>query len=708
MSITDITSNIKKNIINGIRYNKESKTIYLLNDIIWDPNNYLTLSKNMIFDGRNFTISVLNSNNVITSTNYWSIISIDSSPSSFSNAPIIKNLNVKSVVAYQTTSTYSLAGIVSNAPYYINPSSYIPINYLRIYNCKHYGDVYNINNSLNIAGCAGIVGEIRNMDNGDIIIEDCYQYGNIYGYFCGGIVNSFCGAFSEHSKIIIDNCHSVSDDTNNNNNVAWGGIVGSFACISSDTKMYIKHCTFKGMIDNYSGGIVGLCACSYNGGSIYLNDCHSNATIGRGSGGICGLLACSGNITLDMYEAVDLDDYKIYYGNEKSTGGYIQLNNCYSIGEIGDSNIDDTNDSSGGLFGPMCCGGGNVYTTNNVYYSGGKGGKVKAYDCYSVGSIGFNIVSDEDNLLVGCSGLFASNACYGGNVAITNSPVNINGGTGGFIYLKRCYSHGSIYNASGGLFADRACYGGDTIQATSLGNGGTGGRIKIKYCHSIGEVSFHSGGLFGAISAYGGNNINNVNKSGTAGEITIKYCYSIGKISTNSGGFIGFISCSPTLFSSNTNYGSGGKIDIKNSYVLGNLSVNCGGFFASNTLYCDGFITTDSKIKVENCYFKGYIATTCGGIFGSGGLVIGSATIKNCYITDYYSKINAGPLYVPTTIPSKLKIKNVYTLDLTTVDQDCLDITKLYDNRKLPEEHWVKIDNNYPQLKNNLQNYFEN
>ena len=141
---------------------------------------------------------------------------------------------------------------------------------------------------------------------------------------------------------------------------------------------------------------------------------------------------------------------------------------------------------------------------------------------------------------------------------------------------------------------------------------------------------------------------------------------------------------------------------------MGNLSVNCGGFFASNTLYCDGFITTDSKIKVENCYFKGYIATTCGGIFGSGGLIIGSATIKNCYITDYYSKTSAGPLYVPATITSKLKIKNVYTLDLTTVDQDCLDITKLYDNRKLPEEHWVKIDNNYPQLKNNLQNYFEN
>ena len=699
MTITDITKSIKANHISGIKY--KGKTISLTSDIIWNPDNYLTLSKDMVFDGKNFTIFVLDSNNNLTSTNYWSIISIDNTPTSFSNAPIIKNLKVKSIVSYQSQSaTYSLAGIVSNGPYYYDTNAYVPINYLYIVNCKHYGDVFTNLNSVNTAGCAGIVGELRNINDGKIVIKDCYQIGNIYGYFCGGIVNSFCGAFSQNSQIVIDNCHTISDDTTNSNTAAWGGIVGSFACINSDTKMYIKHCTFKGMIDNYSGGIVGLCACSYNGGSIYLSDCNSNATIGLGSGGICGPMACSGNITLDMYSGVDLNDFGIYYGDNNSYGGYIQLNRCHSKGIVG-STMGNTNDSSGGLFGPMCCCGGDIYIFEGKYYnSGGNGGKVKVYDCYSIGSVGYGIHSGS----FGCGGLFGSNACYGGNVGIADSPATINGGTGGFIYVKNCYSHGSVDNYSGGLFSNHACFGGNVTQATAGGNGGTGGRIKVIFSHSIGDVNAFSGGLFGPYACYGGDNsVNENTTSGNSGKIEIKYCYSIGKITNNSGGLIGYTSFMPTQANAD-NYGKGCEVTIKSCYVIGNVESGSGGLCASRTLYNVNLEnTTNALVKIKNCYFKGNINSGCGGIFGTGSLVIGIVEVKNCYISDYYSKTSAGPIYVPSTITSALTTENIYTIDLETTDQNCLNIMELYDDRVLPEKYWVKIHNDYPQLKNNLQ-----
>ena len=188
------------------------------------------------------------------------------------------------------------------------------------------------------------------INNGTLIINNCYSTGNISGNVSGGICGAYYGyKISEKAELIIQNCYSIGNMIAENG----GGICGG-GCGYEDTggKIEINNCYSTGIISGiFNGGICGTeIGNNAKGGLISFTNCYSTGAIsGQDCGGIvsdaCGYL--SSNII-------------------------ININNCYSVGNI--------SESSGGIVGSKC----GLESTNLL---------VNVNNCYTIGT--FDIIIDN-------------------------------------------------------------------------------------------------------------------------------------------------------------------------------------------------------------------------------------------------------------------------------------------------------------------------
>jgi hypothetical protein len=376
-------------------YNTTTKTCTLLRDIsmsdmyfsttqkFTNSGNYIDLTSNEIFNGNGHKITIEWINSGLFS----------SSSTSFSKAPLIKNLTVDT-----TPYVINGGGIVRNEQ-----------RYFRVDNCVSHGIISICSGGI----CGEGVGANNVVNNkGKCIISNCYSTGEIHS-FAGGICGPSVGIYG--GECIIQNCYSTGNIIGDDAGGICGAYAGSlsFPDSSAYSKCYIYHCysigdisaNFIDKIPNFDrtytsgGGICGSGA-GRNNGFCSINFCYSKGNIGYKGGGICG-------------------------GNIANINGKCIINNCYSIGNIG------TN--AGGICGPTSG------TTENII--------CLINNCYSIGSISQyagGIIGYNYNLN---SKYYIFNTYCNGRVVGDESSFPSPGNNYGAIYINN-KDHPSNYNVS--------------------------------------------------------------------------------------------------------------------------------------------------------------------------------------------------------------------------------------------------------------------
>jgi hypothetical protein len=228
---------------------------------------------------------------------------------------------------------------------------------------------YNAGN-IESGSSGGICGSIIGLFGGFVTIKNCYNTGNISGNGTAGI----CGAEAGNGGgiILIENCYNLG-------NIiltalaACSGICGNAAGINNG-KVTINKCFNKGNLSGNttgSGGIAGwLFGCNTNQLCSITNCYNTGSVLNDNCGGICGgLIGYSDNVT--------------YTGN-------VLIENCYSTGNVGLN--------AGGIVGGWD---GNIYATKP---------NVQIKNCYNNGTV-----------LNQLNGIIAQNIILLINLTLTNT-----------------------------------------------------------------------------------------------------------------------------------------------------------------------------------------------------------------------------------------------------------------------------------------------
>jgi len=239
---------------------KIGNTYYLSKNITWpaDSNIFITLRNNEVFDGQGYTISVAGTGK------HFGLFRVLGT--SFTTAPIIKNLTVKSSV------------IENGGGFIRGRENNIDAKFFIVENCKFIG-------TLSLKS-GGIVGSNAGF-NGEFKISGCYSefvVNNTYFDGAGGIGGEYCA----HNGIgLIEKCICKGD-------VYGGGVVAVYNACSGYlriTNCYvlgnIKRWTALGWVANKSGGIAGRYA-GGNDGELIIDNCYVIGDIDADCGGICG------------------------------------------------------------------------------------------------------------------------------------------------------------------------------------------------------------------------------------------------------------------------------------------------------------------------------------------------------------------------------------------------------------------------------------
>lgn len=198
----------------------------------------------------------------------------------------------------------------------------------------------------------------------------------------------------------------------------------------------VINCTSNGLISPNGGGIMGEYA-GYNG-ELYIIGCSSTGNIGQDGGGICG--SNSGNNSI--FECVSCWSE----GNISDRGGGIlganainntyiaYVQNCYSLGTIGDDDSDSESlGGAGGILGANACISAdseseseyivisNCYSAGSINKNSGGiigmnyQGPITIYNCYSTGPI---------NSIFGGGGICGNYGDFEGTLRVTNCYVS--------------------------------------------------------------------------------------------------------------------------------------------------------------------------------------------------------------------------------------------------------------------------------------------
>ena len=352
--ITPITLNIDGDsyikFVNETEYN-ENTDYYIIN----------VISGSVIIDGNNSLIHQINANN------YPGMFQNGTNTNNGSSNVTIQNFNINCNISSQM-GVY--CGWICQE-YFGNNASNININ-----NC-------NTNGEINEYG-GGIAGQFFGNNGTNIIMENCWTSGLIT-YWSGGIVGI------SSNNCTIRNCYSTGNIVEYS-----GGIVGND---SFNLNIYDCYAT-SGLININCGGILGI-----NCNNININNCWTVGNIGLDSGGIIANNCSYINIT---------NCYNV--GNILGNGGgiignncnYININNCYNIGP-------NIHAGCGGIIGNY----------NGTY------GNVIVNNCYTIGNIG----NEAGGIAGNCRDNVIINNCYtigiiqsGGNGLVSNlsNPITLN------------------------------------------------------------------------------------------------------------------------------------------------------------------------------------------------------------------------------------------------------------------------------------------
>jgi hypothetical protein len=217
---------------------------------------------------------------------------------------------------------------------------------------------------------AGICGLFAGYFGGFVTIKNCYNTGNISGNSTAGICARLAG--QDGGIILIENCYNLGNIISTTTNSS-AGICGSFAGINNG-KVTINKCFNKGNLSGNttgSGGIAGY-AFGYNTNQLCsIENCYNTGSVfNNRSGGICG--------------------GQIGYSNNIAYTGNILIENCYNTGNVGLN--------AGGIVGGSD---GSIYTTKP---------NVQIKNCYNNGTV-----------LNQLNGIVAENIVSSINLTLTNT-----------------------------------------------------------------------------------------------------------------------------------------------------------------------------------------------------------------------------------------------------------------------------------------------
>jgi hypothetical protein len=312
---------------------------YLKSNLNWGPSigrnvsDFIILTANQILDGNGNEIIIDNQNTNLTieTTIYRGIISTnDSSVTSFTNSPIIRNLKVSWIGMSTTESGGTLGfygGIIRREQ-----------QFFRVNNCLASSKTTGGGRSGIGGQCGGICGFACGLNNGRFLIEHSIYDGNI-GFSSsnqgsGGIIGSQCQGGFTNSATIVRFCSVIGNILAS----FGGGITGSAIGRNSST-ILIDRCLTSGSI-SLSGGGIGGSEFGRGAVSCIIQNCYSFPTnTFSGTSGMGGIVGPNSSRKVTAEE----------------DRGNCQIVNCYSTAVIGGStsSITGNHNLSSGDYGTI-------------------------------------------------------------------------------------------------------------------------------------------------------------------------------------------------------------------------------------------------------------------------------------------------------------------------------------------------------------------
>lgn len=352
-----IISNVKQ--LNEVRYNKDAY-FKLANDIVISSEDYMmggevynsglgwipigtgdssklgpgitgTINEfSGTFDGNGYSISGLKTSEIFASglfgnTDAEAVIKnlsvINSDIKGYCSGAIVGSANDTILINCSSSNNNIYSKIISGGLIGFATS-------VKMVNCENYSTVNS--SILYSEEAGGLIG----ISEGTIMIEECFNYGNVYGNYSGGIIGlKYCEAETYPSYI-----KKSGNEGNIYGKKSTGGIAGEIESFVYEA--CITECYNRGTVNgtgSYAGGLVGLnydfnLMNCYNGGDIVAQ---SNTIVG-------GLVGHSGAATWNH------DEYGV-------------ISSCYNTGDITGA------DQKGGIVGNLRFGEvENSYYLNNV------------------------------------------------------------------------------------------------------------------------------------------------------------------------------------------------------------------------------------------------------------------------------------------------------------------------------------------------------
>ena len=505
-----------------------------------------------------------------------------------------------------------------------------------IINCKNYGAITTPENSVALWVAGGIVGGSWSAEGFAVSIDGCYNYGDIYAHYAGGIAGKMSSDVavtnsSNNGAITSDGSAVNSGKDGFKGNYCAGGIVGSV-----DGVFDAANCRNYGDVSAYdAGGIIGIAVSAST-----VNNCQNYANVSgvRTAGGIGGWFKTKATVTNCANGTADIDvtisEANYAGGIAGAIHGSYAIKDCVNYADIsggnsfvggiageltGDSekgielenlkNYGDVTASGAAKVGGVIGSASSVTVFKNIENNGDI--TVTSSKCYHIGGIAGNFSGG-----IQVSGLVNNGSVTFGTkenpFAVTNADSDKWARVGGIFGLSNAIKYMSCVNN-----------GDITVIGTSEDGIFVGGLIGITYeaqlirnCRNTGDITAvgASGNHYGT-----GGLIGWTNKSG----IEILNCSNTGDVIGDKfvGGMIGFISAAAS-FNGATNEG-----DVTGTGAAGGFVSACGG---ATFIDCE-----NSGNVVGGTAAGGFIATSTGAVSIERGInrgnvtVLGTATKEN-------------------------------------------------------------------------------
>jgi hypothetical protein len=397
------------------------KTIKLKNninmaEINFPPigNNSTTNSFRGTFDGQGYTISGLLIDGNYKSVGLFGYVGENGK---------IKDVNViASKIKITTTLNYDSLFAGGLAGYYNSTQA--------IENCSVKADSITVAaESTKLSSSGGLIGYVSGKTDSvslgnnnyayylnNFVISNSYAIGNILGYYSGGLVG-----YISNSNITISNSHTEGN-------------------ILNKSKSEIAYYS--------SGGLIGR---NYSSGSISILNSYSTAdVVGPYSGGLLGQ-EYNNNSSISIWDSYTTGKISGVYSGGLVGKGNPYIENSYSTGDVGGTEVTNADSHSGGLVGK-----GNPYIENS--YSTGN---ISASTIGDIANGSSNSYYSRSGGLVGSGSGFIVNSYASGNIlALIKS-------SGYVMSNQMAYSGGLVGDGSGSI---ENSYASGDVSAKGIGN----------------------------------------------------------------------------------------------------------------------------------------------------------------------------------------------------------------------------------------------